>query len=65
MSGWFTIDPNKLKQLATNTLINAQKQIGLKTKYGFLFVMVLFIYLDKVLDIKDGTPGSEQQPIGR
>jgi hypothetical protein len=30
MSGWFNIDPNKLKQLATTTLINAQKQIGLK-----------------------------------
>ncbi|CAF2817417.1 unnamed protein product [Rotaria sp. Silwood2] len=27
MSGWFSIDPNKLKELATSTLINAQKQI--------------------------------------
>jgi len=27
MSGWFNLDPNKLKQLATNTLINAQKRI--------------------------------------
>ncbi|CAF3050742.1 unnamed protein product [Rotaria socialis] len=46
MSGWFSsIDPNRLKELAASTLINAQKQI------------------DKVLDIKDGTPGSEQQPI--
>ncbi|CAF1929041.1 unnamed protein product [Rotaria magnacalcarata] len=46
MSGWFSsIDPNKLKELAANTLINAQKQI------------------DKVLDIKDGTPGSEQRSI--
>ncbi|CAF3751892.1 unnamed protein product [Rotaria sordida] len=27
MSGWFSIDPNKLKELAANTLINAQKHI--------------------------------------
>jgi hypothetical protein len=31
MAGWFNnyIDPNKIKQLAASTLINAQKQIGL------------------------------------
>jgi hypothetical protein len=30
MAGWFNIniDPNKIKQLAASTLINAQKQIG-------------------------------------
>jgi hypothetical protein len=28
MSSWFTIDPNKIKQLAASTLINAQKHIG-------------------------------------
>jgi hypothetical protein len=28
MAGWF-IDPNKLKQFAASTLINAQKQIGM------------------------------------
>ncbi|UJR27494.1 hypothetical protein I4U23_008778 [Adineta vaga] len=27
MAGWFSLDPNKLKQIATSTLINAQKQI--------------------------------------
>jgi len=25
----------------------------------------MFICLDKVLDIKDGAPGTEQQPIGK
>ncbi|CAF0901011.1 unnamed protein product [Adineta steineri] len=45
MSGWFNIDTSKLTQLATSTLINAQKTI------------------DKVLDIKDGPPGTESQPI--
>jgi hypothetical protein len=49
MAGWFNIniDPNKIKQLAASTLINAQKQI------------------DKVLDIKDGAPGTEHQPLGK
>ncbi|CAF0804971.1 unnamed protein product [Adineta ricciae] len=45
MAGWFSLDPNKLKQIAASTLINAQKQI------------------DKVLDIKDGAPDPESQPI--
>ncbi|CAF3668166.1 unnamed protein product [Adineta steineri] len=45
MSGWFNIDTSKLTQLATSTLINAQKTI------------------DKVLDINDGPPGTESQPI--
>lgn len=35
MAGWFTIDPNKLKELAANTLINAQKQIGRVTKNNY------------------------------
>jgi hypothetical protein len=67
MSGWFTIDPNKLKQLATSTLINAQKQIGKRSLffYTLLFLYENFIYLDKVLDIKDGAPGTEHQPIGK
>ncbi|CAF1010191.1 unnamed protein product [Adineta ricciae] len=45
MAGWFSLDPNKLKQIAASTLINAQKQI------------------DKVLDIKDGAPDPESQPL--
>jgi hypothetical protein len=42
MSGWFTIDPNKLKQLATSTLINAQKQIG---KRSLFFYTLLCFYI--------------------
>jgi len=66
MSSWFNIDPNKIKQLAASTLINAQKHIGWKE---FLFCFCLFFkllfILDKVLDIKEGAPGTEQQPIGK
>ncbi len=66
MAGWFPIDPNKLKQLAASTLINAQKQIGSIDFICCLFRKnFLFIYLDKVLDIKDGAPGTEHQPIGK
>lgn len=63
MSGWFNLDPNKLKQLATSTLINAQKQIGKKS----IDIVIYFsstIHLDKVLDIKENASVPDQQLIG-
>ena len=63
MSGWFNIDPNKLKQLATSTLINAQKQIG-KNFIDIVIYFSLIIHLDKVLDIKENPSVPDQQLIG-
>ena len=37
MSTWFSFDSNKFKELATNTLINAQKQIGLSKNVSIIF----------------------------
>jgi hypothetical protein len=36
--------------------------------FDLLFILkknVFFVYLDKVLDIKDGAPGAEHQPLGK
>lgn len=64
MSGWFTIDPNKLKQLAASTLINAQKQIGKKTTSAVIFLIGFVIHSDKVLDIKENATVPDHQSIG-
>jgi hypothetical protein len=64
MSGWFNIDPNKLKQLATSTLINAQKQIGKKAMSALIFLIRFVFHPDKVLDIKENATVPDHQSTG-